>query len=104
MGEVGYWAVHPGGPKILTAVRDAMAIGENDLRFSRGVLEAHGNMSSTTGLFILQQMAKAGAEGSCVALGFGPGLMMEDAVGAAANRQDMKIWNKKVLKWVGADI
>jgi len=34
-------------------------------------------MSSATILFLLQNLADAGASGPCVALGFGPGLMAE---------------------------
>ena len=71
------WAIHPGGPKILTAAAAALDIPDHHLQHSRAILAAHGNMSSTTILFILQQMAAQNSESPCVALGFGPGLMME---------------------------
>jgi predicted naringenin-chalcone synthase len=74
--DVAGWAIHPGGPKILSAVGEAMELEARDLRFSKGVLARHGNMSSATVLFILQQMMGE-ISGPCVAIGLGPGLMAE---------------------------
>jgi predicted naringenin-chalcone synthase len=74
--DIAGWAIHPGGPKILSAVAEALKFGPEDLRFSRHVLAHYGNMSSTTVLFILQKMA-AEISGPCVAIGLGPGLMAE---------------------------
>jgi predicted naringenin-chalcone synthase len=74
--DVAGWAIHPGGPKILTAVGEALELEAGDLRFSQGVLSRHGNMSSATVLFILQEMLGE-IEGPCVAIGLGPGLMAE---------------------------
>ncbi len=74
--DVAGWAIHPGGPKILTAVGEALELEARDLRFSRGVLSRHGNMSSATVLFILREMMGE-IEGPCVAIGLGPGLMAE---------------------------
>lgn len=74
--DIAGWAIHPGGPKILEAAREALELGEGDLRYSRGVLSRHGNMSSPTVLFILQQMARE-ITGRVVAIGLGPGLMAE---------------------------
>ncbi|MHC4449667.1 MAG: type III polyketide synthase [Planctomycetota bacterium] len=72
--QVGSWAVHPGGPRILTAVEECL---ELDLEESRGVLRDFGNMSSPTILFVLDRLRRAGAPRPCVALGFGPGLTAE---------------------------
>ncbi len=74
--DVAGWAIHPGGPKILAAVGETLEIESGDLRFSRGVLARHGNMSSATVLFILREMM-GGMSGPCVAIGLGPGLMAE---------------------------
>jgi predicted naringenin-chalcone synthase len=74
--DVAGWAIHPGGPKILTAVGEALELEAGDLRFSRGVLSRHGNMSSATVLFILQQIMGE-IDGPIVAIGLGPGLMAE---------------------------
>lgn len=78
-GDVGGWAVHPGGPRVLTAVEQALGLGGDALATSWEVLAEHGNMSSGTILFILERMLPA-ARGPCVALAFGPGLTAEMAV------------------------
>ena len=75
--DVGSWAVHPGGPRILEAVEDALALENGTLDVSRDVLRGHGNMSSPTVLFVLERLRKAGAALPCVALAFGPGLVVE---------------------------
>lgn len=79
-GDVATWAVHPGGPRILGGVEEALGLPTDTLAVSRGVLADHGNMSSATILFILERLARAGAAGPCVALAFGPGLTVELAV------------------------
>jgi predicted naringenin-chalcone synthase len=75
-----HWCVHPGGPRVLEAVRDAMGLDELALRFSREVLRDHGNMSSATVLFILRRMLDAGVRGPAVLLAFGPGMCIEAAL------------------------
>lgn len=80
LAEVGSWAVHPGGPRILDAVRDTLELEEEALRVSRETLRDHGNMSSPTVLFILERMMREGAARPCVALAFGPGLVAEVAL------------------------
>ncbi len=77
MDDVGSWAVHPGGPRILEAVEDALALENGLLDVSREVLRRHGNMSSPTVLFILERLRKVGAPLPCLALAFGPGLVVE---------------------------
>ncbi len=75
--QVGSWAVHPGGPRILEAVEDALGLENGILDVSREVLRRHGNMSSPTVLFVLERLKRAGAALPCVALAFGPGLVVE---------------------------
>ncbi len=77
---VASWAVHPGGPRILTAVEAALELPPDALAASRGVHAEHGNMSSATILFVLDRLHVADAPGPCVALAFGPGLTVEMAV------------------------
>jgi prepilin-type processing-associated H-X9-DG protein len=78
--SIGSWAVHPGGPRILSAVEEALALPREATRFSHEVLAQHGNMSSPTVLFILDRLRQARAKRPCVALGFGPGLVAEAAL------------------------
>ena len=75
--DVESWAVHPGGPRILDAVQDVLALENGVLDVSREVLRCHGNMSSPTVLFVLDRLRKAEAALPCVALAFGPGLVVE---------------------------
>jgi predicted naringenin-chalcone synthase len=77
---VGSWAVHPGGPRILSAVAEALALPKGALDVSQGVLSEFGNMSSPTIVFILDRLRRAEAARPCVALAFGPGLAVEAAL------------------------
>ena len=88
---IDHWAVHPGGPRVLSAVEAAVDLAPNQLAASRAVLAEHGNMSSGTILFVLEQLFVGGdssASGStgkgtpetCVAMAFGPGLTAELAL------------------------
>ncbi len=77
VGDIRSWAIHPGGPRILAAVEEALALPGTATAASRKVLEAHGNMSSPTLLFILEELMARNAPRPCVALGFGPGLTAE---------------------------
>jgi predicted naringenin-chalcone synthase len=75
--QVASWAIHPGGPRILSAVEKALGLPREATAVSRKVLAACGNMSSPTVLFILDRLRDRRAPRPCVALGFGPGLVAE---------------------------
>lgn len=74
------WAIHPGGPRVLTGVQEALGLPAGSTDVSRMILERNGNMSSATVLFILKEMLSRGMTGPCVAIGFGPGLAAEVAL------------------------
>jgi predicted naringenin-chalcone synthase len=78
--EIGSWAIHPGGPRILDAVEEALDLDKKRTALARDVFAEHGNMSSPTILFILERMRRQSAPRPCVALGFGPGLTAEAAL------------------------
>jgi predicted naringenin-chalcone synthase len=80
LADVGSWAVHPGGPKIVSAVEEGLGLPPEALAASREVFANYGNMSSPTVLFVLDHLRKANAPRPCVALGFGPGLVAETAL------------------------
>jgi predicted naringenin-chalcone synthase len=81
LAAVGGWAVHPGGPKIVTAVQEALGLPAEAVVASRGVLAEYGNMSSPTVLFVLDRLRRQGElPRPCVMLGFGPGLFAEAAL------------------------
>jgi predicted naringenin-chalcone synthase len=79
-GDVRSWAIHPGGPRVISTVATALGLGPDAQAASLGVLNDHGNMSSPTILFILNRLRRAEAPLPCVALAFGPGLVIEAAL------------------------
>jgi len=70
---------HPGGPKVLKALQDALDLSPDDLSLSWESLRAYGNMSSASVLFILEDTLKElpppGSVGMMAALG--PGFCAE---------------------------
>lgn len=83
--SVEYFAVHPGGKKILEAVEKSLQISSAQNRFAYDVLRNFGNMSSVTVLFVLhqiwQQARQASHQGaSILSMSFGPGLTIESAL------------------------
>lgn len=78
--DIGGWATHPGGPRVLTAVEDALQLSREAHSHSRDVLAAHGNMSSATLVFILKKMRESATRLPWLMLGFGPGLEIELAL------------------------
>jgi predicted naringenin-chalcone synthase len=78
--DIGSWAVHPGGPRILSAVEESLGLPREATAVSRRMLAEYGNMSSPTVLFILDRLRQQQAARPCVALGFGPGLVAEAAL------------------------
>jgi len=78
--DIGSWAVHPGGPKILDAAEQALSLPAGALEDSRAVLAECGNMSSPTLLFVLERLRERNAARPCAVLGFGPGMVVEAAL------------------------
>jgi len=80
LASISSWAMHPGGPKILSACAEVLELSPDQLQTSRAVLHDHGNMSSATVLFILDRLRRSAIPGPCLALAFGPGLCAEVAL------------------------
>jgi predicted naringenin-chalcone synthase len=80
VARIGSWAIHPGGPRVLSAVADSLGLDARATAASGDILTRYGNMSSPTILFILDQLRRADAPKPCVALAFGPGLAVEAAL------------------------
>ena len=74
--DIKHWALHSGGEKIINAVRDELGLSEAQVQATRSVLSEHGNMSSPTVWFVLQEIEKQGvAPGEwCIMVAFGAGL------------------------------
>jgi predicted naringenin-chalcone synthase len=80
LADVQSWAIHPGGPKIIAAVAESLALPAEALEPTRETFANYGNMSSPTVLFVLDRLRQQNAPRPCVALGFGPGLVAEAAL------------------------
>ncbi len=80
--DVDWWALHPGGAKVLDAYARALQLTDADLAPARDVLRDHGNMSSPTALFVLHRLRQAGlAPGSTgLLVGLGPGFCAESVL------------------------
>jgi len=81
LSEIDYFAIHPGGKKILEACEKALHITKHDNRYSYDILRNCGNMSSATILFVLKaiwdDLPKENSEQSIFCCAFGPGLTLE---------------------------
>jgi predicted naringenin-chalcone synthase len=77
LSDIRSWAIHPGGPRILTSVADALQLPPQATEVSEQVLAEHGNMSSPTVLFVLERFRRSADSRPCILLAFGPGLVAE---------------------------
>lgn len=79
-GEIKHFITHPGGPKVLDAIEEALGLENGGLALSRETLRWYGNMSSATVLFVLDRFMEQGKhdEGDLALLtGVGPGFSCE---------------------------
>ncbi|MBK7889584.1 MAG: naringenin-chalcone synthase [Bdellovibrionales bacterium] len=78
----GLFAVHPGGPKIIDAIKEKLELTESQVAASRRVLFERGNMSSATLPHIWQIISdsKPASGQHVISLAFGPGLTVFGAV------------------------
>lgn len=75
--EIDVWIAHPGGPRILDAFTDSLALDKDALKSSWRVLAKAGNMSSAAVLHVLfdDQQQPKGTKGLLFAMG--PGVSCE---------------------------
>jgi len=78
---IDYWAVHPGGKKILDTIQQRLKMENDELKSSYDVLRNYGNMSSPTILFVLSEIFNQNPKNgeTVLAMGFGPGISIETA-------------------------
>ena len=54
--DINFYMSHPGGPKVLEAMQDALGLTNGELELSWKGLREYGNMSSVSVLFVLKEM------------------------------------------------
>lgn len=76
------FAIHPGGPKIVTGIQQLLDLSDEQVQASRKVLFERGNMSSATLPHVWHEIIKGNPEKGTpvVAMAFGPGLTMIGAI------------------------
>lgn len=80
MGDLDAVAAHPGGPRIVDAIENALDLHPDALATSRSVFAGNGNASSAGIFFVLEQMQRSGRHGRVLAIALGPGLSIELAL------------------------
>lgn len=81
--DVDHFAIHPGGPRIVEAVAEALELGPGKTRHSDAVLQVRGNLSSCSLPYIWSELLndREVRPGSRVlSLAFGPGLTFAASV------------------------
>ena len=82
--DIQYYAIHPGGKKILEVIGRTLNLEREKLEPAYHVLKNYGNMSSPTVLFVLKKIidqltSRHGGE-RILSVAFGPGLTLESTV------------------------
>ncbi len=79
--NVDYFAIHPGGKKILEVIEQELGLSKEQNLNAYQVLRKFGNMSSPTVLFVLNRivddLTEADDKKNILSFAFGPGLTME---------------------------
>ncbi len=84
LSDIGHFAIHPGGKKILQAIEEEIGITREQNRHAYSVLQRYGNMSSATVLFVLKELigslSKKNESERILSFAFGPGLTLESMI------------------------
>ncbi len=82
--DIDFFAIHPGGKRILEVIEQELAISKEQDAPAREVLRSYGNMSSPTILFVIKhifdQLTEEDDQKHLLSFAFGPGLTLESAV------------------------
>ena len=79
VGNIDHWAIHPGGPRIVSIVAERLELSDHDAAPSRQALHQHGNCYAATVLVVLDELVRKRhpSRGEhVVTMAFGPGLTM----------------------------
>jgi predicted naringenin-chalcone synthase len=84
ISDINFFAIHPGGKKILEAIETELGLTKTQNQFAYEVLKNYGNMSSPTVLFVVNEVHKnlnvEDAGKKILSFAFGPGLTLESMV------------------------
>jgi alpha-pyrone synthase len=79
--NIDFFAIHPGGLKILQACEKALNINKDHNKYAYQILRQYGNMSSATILFVLKaiwdEITEEDHHKNIFSCAFGPGLTLE---------------------------
>jgi alkylresorcinol/alkylpyrone synthase len=78
--DVSHFILHPGGRRVIEVMAERLGLEREDLAATEAVLAEHGNMSSVTVLFVLDEVLRSRRPepGSLGLMGaFGPGFGAE---------------------------
>jgi alkylresorcinol/alkylpyrone synthase len=81
--DIARFILHPGGRRVIEVMAERLGLGPGDLCATEAVLSEHGNMSSVTVLFVLDEILRRSRpeKGALGLLGaFGPGFAAELAL------------------------
>lgn len=82
--SVDYYAIHPGGKRILEVIEQELGISKLDNIHAYEILKNYGNMSSPTVLFVLKSLMKTledtDDQKNILSFAFGPGLTLESLI------------------------
>lgn len=82
--NIDFYAIHPGGTKILEVCEESLNITKADNEVSYSILRNYGNMSSVTILFVLKEYLKKlkleDVGKNMMGCAFGPGITMESMI------------------------
>ncbi len=109
--DIGQYALHPGGRRILEVIEEQLGLTTHDNRHAYSVLRDYGNMSSATVLFVLARIwqdmlnpaDRSGKEPTAgpqhiLSCAFGPGLTLESMLlEAMMVSQPEPIWQRQAV-------
>jgi predicted naringenin-chalcone synthase len=77
--DINYFAIHPGGKRILEVIESELSITKQHNAAAYQVLRENGNMSSATIIFVIDQLLKGSLRDgeTMLSFSFGPGLTLE---------------------------
>lgn len=91
LSDISYYAIHPGGKKILEAIEEKLGLAKSDNAYAYRVMKEYGNMSSPTILFVLNEIIKDLSSDDhnkkILSFGFGPGLTLESLIFTISSRK-----------------